>query len=119
MKILADENVAKGVVRWLRDQGHDVLHAVEVQRGADDESWAHRADLEDRLLITCDKDFGELVFRHDLAKYGVLLLRLPDCRTPPVRAKLEEIWSIVEANIPGHFIVATVSKVRVRKLSDN
>ena len=54
------------VAQWLRSQGHDVFSVYDDAQGADDESILRLACSEDRIVITCDKDFGELVFRDEL-----------------------------------------------------
>ena len=63
MRWLADECVDAALVRRLRTAGHDVIYAAEVASGATDAQILRRANDEDRLLLTEDKDFGELVFR--------------------------------------------------------
>jgi predicted nuclease of predicted toxin-antitoxin system len=116
MQILADENVAKDVLAWLRASGHDVLFAGDVQAGAPDANWAARAEQEQRLILTADKDFGELVFRDGLSTHGVVLLRLDDLTVAEILARLQSVWSVVEANPSGKFIVVTETKVRVRPM---
>jgi predicted nuclease of predicted toxin-antitoxin system len=116
MKILIDENVARDIVAWLRTTGHDVLYAAESQPGANDSHWAIRAEQEQRVILTSDKDFGELVFRDKLASHGIVLLRLDDFAIPDILARLRTTWSVVEANPSGRFIVITEDKVRVRLL---
>ena len=76
MRFLVDESVSGDVTNYLRSSGHDVLSIVEAARGAIDEEILARASAEQRILITNDKDFGELVFRSGQAHHGVLLLRL-------------------------------------------
>ena len=116
MRILADENVARDVVAWLRTTGHDVLYAAEARAGAADVDWAARAEAEQRVILTSDKDFGELVFRDRLASSGVVLLRLDDLTVAEILARLQAVWSFVEANPTGRFIVITERKVRGRSL---
>lgn len=116
MKILADENIAKDIVAWLRTSGHDVMFAAETQPGALDLDWAKRAAQEQRLVITSDKDFGELVYRDAVASHGVVLLRLDDLTVPQILSRLQSAWSVVEANPSGKFIVVTETKVRVRSV---
>ena len=116
MRILADENVARDVVAWLRTSGHDVLFAAESQAGAPDVHWAARAEQEQRVILTSDKDFGELVFRDGLTSHGIVLLRLDDLTVSEILARLQSAWSVVEANPAGRFIVITESRVRVRSL---
>lgn len=116
MRILADENVARDVVAWLRAGGHDVTFAAELQAGAPDTQWAATSELEQRVLLTSDKDFGELVFRDRLVTHGIVLMRLDDLTVAEILARLQDVWSVVEANPAGRFIVITESKVRVRPL---
>ncbi len=62
MNFLADESCAGPVLRALREAGHDVVAISEVARGAADEQVLERALNEKRVLITEDRDFGELVY---------------------------------------------------------
>jgi len=63
MRILADENIDALIVAWLRQAGHDVKGVTEFAPGRDDEPLAELACAEARLLLTRDRDFGELVYR--------------------------------------------------------
>src|ERR1700731_250302 len=63
MRWLADECVDAALVRRLRGAGHDVIYAAEVAPGATEAQILRRANDEDRLLLTEDKDFREFVFR--------------------------------------------------------
>jgi predicted nuclease of predicted toxin-antitoxin system len=115
MKILADENIPRDIVAWLRQTGNDVLFAAETQPGASDMDWLTRADQERRLIITSDKDYGELVFRNGVNTHGVVLLRLEDLPASQMLTRLQAVWSVVEANPIGRFIVITETRVRVRQ----
>jgi len=77
MKILANENIAGDVVAKLRQQGHDVTWVRTDSPGASDCAVLDRAVHEERLLITFDKDFGELVWRAGReSSSGVVLFRI-------------------------------------------
>ena len=80
MKILADENFPAPSVRYLRERGHDVRSVAEHSPGESDAANLRVAHEEDRVIITFDRDFGELVFRHRMpAPAGVIYLRFdPD-----------------------------------------
>lgn len=117
MRILSDENVPQSVVTWLRATGHDVTSASELGIGAPDTRWLTLAESEQRLILTSDKDFGELVFRDRLTTFGIILLRLDDVAVHAWVIRLQEIWSVVEANPSGCFIVVTSRRVRVRPLT--
>ena len=113
MRFFADENVARAIVAWVRSAGHDVLYAAEEKPGEADDVWLRQAQADGRLILTADKDFGELVFRDHLNSAGVVLLRMEDRTVQQRLARLRSVWSVVEANPAGKFIVITDRKVRV------
>ena len=76
MNLLADEGVDKSVVDRLRQDGHTVRYVAEMDPGIDDGAVLHRANQHGALLITAEKDFGELVSRRGQIHTGVVLLRL-------------------------------------------
>jgi len=77
MRRIVNENVSGTVIRTLRDRGHDVLSIKESLRGIGDSHILAQAQAEQRVVVTHDKDFGELAFRCGLpASSGVILLRL-------------------------------------------
>jgi len=76
MKFLADEGIDRSIVTGLRKMDFDVFYVVESTRSVDDEVLLSIAFDENRILITRDKDFGELVFRLNKAHAGVILVRL-------------------------------------------
>jgi predicted nuclease of predicted toxin-antitoxin system len=76
---LADECVAGSVVARLREAGHDVTYVAELAPSTTDPDVTALAHREGRLLLTEDKDFGELVFRWNRPVPGLVLLRIaPD-----------------------------------------
>ncbi|MSU79950.1 MAG: hypothetical protein EXS16_17900 [Gemmataceae bacterium] len=85
--------------------GHDVTSASELGIGDPDSRWLTLAEGEQRLILTSDKDFGDLVFRDNLTTFGIILLRLDDIAIPAWVTRLQEVWSVVEANPSGCFIV--------------
>jgi predicted nuclease of predicted toxin-antitoxin system len=117
MLFLADENIHADLVAWLRSCGHDVSSASEFLAGESDESVLRRARDEGRILITDDKDFGELVVHRRLATAGVLLLRLRDPSVHRRIARLGTIWPTIESKLDGAFVVVSDRRVRVRSAS--
>ena len=75
MRIVADESVDGRIVDRLRLAGHDVLSIAESAPGTPDDEVLAAADMAGILLLTADKDFGELVYRRQMAHCGVVLLR--------------------------------------------
>jgi predicted nuclease of predicted toxin-antitoxin system len=115
-RFLADENIHADLVEWLRSRGHDVLYAAEVLSGAADEVLLAAASRENRILVTDDTDFGELVFRRRLASSGVLLIRLSSPHIDDRLRRLGDVWQAVEPQLSGRFVVLGDSKVRSRPI---
>lgn len=115
MNLLADEGVDKPIVDMLRSKGFDVVYILETNRGADDNFVLDMANESKRILITQDKDFGELVFRLRKAHHGVILIRLegykPASKAEIVVNMLLEHWT----ELVGSFAVIQPSLIRIRK----
>jgi predicted nuclease of predicted toxin-antitoxin system len=117
MRILADENVPGTLVNLLRQRGHDVVWIRADAPGSADEAVIESARKAGRILLTSDKDFGELVFRHGLsAPDGVILLRISD-KSPQnyVSKAISALES--QADWTGCLVVITDQRIRVRPLS--
>ncbi|RIL11939.1 MAG: hypothetical protein DCC75_01370 [Proteobacteria bacterium] len=76
MDILADESVDGQIVQKLRSAGHLVTYIAEAEPGIIDERVFELANSQKALLLTADKDFGEIVYRQNKLSSGVVLLRL-------------------------------------------
>jgi len=116
MRIITNENISGTVIRLLRESGHDVVSVKESLKGASDATILKRAQADRRLLITHDKDFGELAFRFRLpAESGVVVFRLSG-RSP--EADSRRILEVLEARSDwaGHFTVVDEVKIRMRPL---
>lgn len=75
MKFLANENIPRIALDLLRDQGVDIISVLAVRRGLKDEEVLGIANEQGRLIVTFDKDFGDLVFRTGMEAKGLVLLR--------------------------------------------
>lgn len=115
MRFLADENVPRSLVRELRRLGHDVTWISEDSPAVEDPVVLDLAKRESRLLITLDKDFGELSFRTRRAgTTGIVLLRLPSSPRIVRESFLRLIDSDIE--LAGQFTVLEMGRVRQRPL---
>ena len=111
---MVDESSGAAVVEILRRLGYDVLSVSEDMKQADDQNILAEAEKEGRILVTNDKDFGELIFRSGKAHAGVIFLRLRDeSSANRVRVMKTVLDNHIE-RIPGNFIVATDRGLRVR-----
>jgi predicted nuclease of predicted toxin-antitoxin system len=84
---MADENIDRQIVERLRQDGHEVWYVAEMDPGVSDQEVLTFANNEQAVLLTADKDFGELVYRQELVNPGVILLRLAGL-SPDVKAEL-------------------------------
>ena len=116
MRILADESVDFPIVERLRELGHDVLFVAEISPGIPDTHVLHMAVEEDALLLTADKDFGELVFRQRRLMKGVILIRLAGL-SPQQKAEIvSQAMALYGNKMVGKFSVVGRSGVRIRHL---
>lgn len=116
MKLVADADVNDHIVMRLREDGHDVISVAEIGPRIPDDVVLATAVREEAVLITSDKDFGELVVLEQHVSTGVLLLRLgalhPIRRAAIVSAAIEEHGErLVDA-----FTVIEPGNVRIRRL---
>jgi predicted nuclease of predicted toxin-antitoxin system len=118
VSILADENIEAEIVARLRSDGLAVEYIIETGRGADDEDILERARVANQVLLTSDKDFGELVYRRHLAHAGVVLLRLDDALTAIEKADIvAAAFRQHGASFPSAFSVVTEKVIRMRPQS--
>lgn len=118
MRFLADENFPRDAVDALRADDHDVRWIRTDAPGLNDRGVLARAVEEDRVLLTFDKDFGELAFRFGLpASCGIILFRLP---TPSPQHVAQTVREAVtdRTDWPGHFSVVDDRRIRMRALPE-
>ena len=115
MKFVADENLDRQIVEYLRLEGHVVWYIAEMDPGVSDQDVLTLANNEKAILLTADKDFGELVYRQRLVSPGVILLRLPGL-LPTVKAEMvvKAIASHKE-EMKGCFVVVSHRSIRIRQ----
>ena len=113
MRFLANENIPPSAIRLLREAGHDVLSIKETMIGSSDELVLARAVAENRVLVTFDKDFGELAFRWRLpASCGVVLFRT----TPSTRDQdVQRVFQTLNSRTDWHGAFWTVTDRRIRR----
>ena len=116
MKLAADECCDAVLVAGLRADGHDVWYVMESARGADDRAILDQANTEQRVLLTEDKDFGELVVRLGLPAYGIVLLRIDPADSKTKLLRMRELLQKDAARLAGSFVVVDESKTRFRPL---
>lgn len=117
MNFVADEGVNKQIVEKLRNEGHDVLYIAEFDSGANDANILFFADVEHRILLTRDKDFGELVFRLKKIHSGIILERLYELESDLKAGIVSEVINKYGEELYGAFTVIQPGRVRIRRLA--
>jgi hypothetical protein len=116
MRFLADENFPRPALEVLGKAGWDIFSIAKECPGVSDEEVAALCTDQQRVLLTFDKDFGELVFRRGLsAGSGIVLFRIT-LDFPEEAAEL--FLALVDSNpdLSGFFYVVTRDRIRVRPL---
>lgn len=116
MNFLADECCDTALVEKMRNAGHDVLYVMESDRGSDDIEILHRAFNENRILITEDKDFGDLVYRLKLSARGIILMRFSSEKRRQKWNRLKVLLHQKQAKLYNCFTVVDSEKFRIRPL---
>ena len=116
MRWLADECIAAPLVAFLRFGGHDVLYIAEEAAGFGETDVIALAQRERRLLLTEDKDFGDLVFRRERVVPRVVLIRIdpgnPVLKTTRLAAAIERYGE----GLFGRYMVIERGRFRSRRL---
>ena len=116
MKFLADECCDTGLVASLRKDGHNVRYITEEKAGAIDDEILSNAYKEERILITEDKDFGELVYRFKKPTHGIVLLRIDVTDRHNKWPRLKKLIDNYGPKLQGYFTVVDTQKFRFRPL---
>lgn len=114
MMLVADENVDQPIVKRLRDERWTVLAVVEMEPGISDEAVLEIANQEGCILLTADKDFGELIFRDHRYSFGIVLIRLSGLTA---KDKAEIVATAIQQHrdeLTGAFTVISANSVRIR-----
>ena len=116
MKFLVDECVGFAVTHWLCSQNHDALFVGSIMQGATDNDVLQKACNDNRILITCDKDFGNMIFRTGNKHYGIMLIRITRETLNNKIAALDPVIKKYSDQLLYNFVVITENAVRIINL---
>ena len=117
MRFIADENFPGAAVSDLRTAGHDVTWIRTAAPGMTDPEILALAMRELRIVLTFDKDFGELAFKAGLpAGCGIVLFRLPMSSSSSIGRRLADRLA-ERSDWVGHFSVIEAGRTRMRELN--
>lgn len=117
MRFLLDQDVYRTTARFLSDLEHDVVSASQIGLSqADDEELLRVAQEQQRIFVTRDRDFGNLVFVKGLGA-GVLYLRILPSTQNAVHDELKRVLSTyTEIELSKAFVVIEPDGHRIRRL---
>ena len=114
MIFVADESVDHPIVKRLRKEGYIISAVVEMEPGISDEAVLETANQEGSILLTADKDFGELIFRDNRYSFGIVLIRLSGLTADD---KADVVITAIKQHMDefaGAFTVISSNSVRIR-----
>jgi predicted nuclease of predicted toxin-antitoxin system len=115
LKILADECIERSIIRHLRDNGITVDAVAELTPGASDTSIIGLANRKGDLLLTADKDFGELIFRQGKLSNGVILVRLHGLSSKTKGETVVQALVKHQDKLVGSFTVIEPTQIRISR----
>jgi hypothetical protein len=114
MNLLADESVDEQIVQRLRREGLDVSYVAEMEPGIPDELVLNRSNEANALLLTADKDFGELVFRDNRTARGRCIDSAGGLSAEKKAAIVAGAFADHATDFPNCFAVISANRVRIR-----
>lgn len=116
MNFIADENIDIEIINILRKAGYTILSIAEDYPGIPDDEILEIANNQNAILITGDKDFGELVFRRGRATNGVVLTRVLGISQEQKARMILEVFINYANDFYGNFTVIGNKKTRIKRM---
>lgn len=114
LKFIVDVGVGRSIEEWLKLQGFEVVTISSINPEMKDSQIIELANIEVGIIITMDKDFGELVFKEHNSHKGILLLRLEDAVSEEKLAAIQNIIPEHLEKLENNFSVYQNGKLRTR-----
>jgi predicted nuclease of predicted toxin-antitoxin system len=112
IKFAADVNIEKTIIDYLTENKFDVKWIPDYDCEILDEELLNLANKERRILITNDKDFGELTFLQKRISTGIILLRIKGQKARDKVKLIDKVLQKYRDKLMGHFVVITKNKIR-------
>ena len=111
-RLLADENIPKKAIETLKQQGIDIVSVADFSTGLSDKDVIKIAVRENRVIVTFDKDFGELIVKRRLKPPGLIFLRLTEISPTEVAGRIKDLIKR-QIVLDGNIVVVQDDRVRV------
>ena len=112
IKFIADVNIEKPIVDYLLENGYNVKWVADYDCKMNDEGLIKIANTEKRIIITNDKDFGELIFLQKKVSIGVILLRVKGQISQEKVKLIGKLLRDYSNKLLNHFVVITKKRIR-------
>ena len=116
MRWLANENMPLATVRRLCAAGHDVAAIIEDAPDSDDTTVLARAAQEDRIILTFDRVYGELIYKRRLPPLGVVYFRIIPAIAEEPAERLLQLLTAPGFSLEGNFTIVESGQARQRAL---
>jgi len=117
MDFLANENFPLLSARLLREAGHRVVSIIQEAPGSKDEDVLKRAHTESLIILTFDRDYGELIYRHQaLPPAGVVYFRFAPATPSEPAEILLNVMDKADLSVIGKFTIVERNRIRQRSL---
>jgi predicted nuclease of predicted toxin-antitoxin system len=115
-KFLANENMPLASIRYLQSKGWDIKSIVIECPGISDRAVMELAQQENRCILTFDRDYGELIFRHHFKPArGVIFLRISSFDPMESGYLLEQLLTSNQITLENSLTVLDGMGIRQRK----
>ena len=117
MRFLLNENIPQKAILALREAGFEVIPVAELMAGADDQTVLGYAHEHQLIVITFDRDYGELIYRHQLpSPLGLLYVRFPFPAPAETARYILHLLKQESLDLVGKFTTAAHNRIRQRPL---
>jgi len=114
--IVFDENIDQWLIDIFKGEGFDILSIREQSSGITDREVIEIAGKQKGVLVTEDKDFGELAFSHDLKNCSVILLRYHQSERREIASSVKKVLSYLDKTSDHFFFTVSKRKIRKRRM---
>ncbi len=118
LKFIADVNVEKVIVDYLLEEGYDVKWIPDYNCEMLDEDLLEMAKVEGRILITNDKDFGELIFLQKRLSIGIILIRIKGQKVEVKLKLIKKLFQNYRNKLLNNFVIITDKELRFIPMED-
>ena len=117
MIIIADENIDNKIIQEIEKLKIKVISIAKIYSGISDKEVINISKINNpSIILTEDKDFGELIFAHKIKNLSIIFLRYKYSETQKIIKILQKLITEELHNLVGKYTTITSTKIRIRKI---